>query len=485
MRDDAGRSEASLQSDVRTLLLAGGLNLEADHLLVPELEASAGAGRRIDVEIGFTVIETKRNLRRTGVRAEAEQQLERYLKQREESTGQRYVGILTDGVEWLLFYRPRTGGLEEVSRFVLSVAKPDVDELLLWLEGVLATGQEIKPSPSELSRRLGAGSPTHDLELAELNALWDSVSIKPEVLIKRELWARLLTAALGTKFENDDALFIEHTYLVASAKLIAHAVIGFNVADSSHSPAALLAGHLFAQAQVGGVVDEDFFDWVLEAEGGPTFVRTLARRLARFAWADVEHDVLKELYESVIDAPQRHKLGEYYTPDWLAEETVSQVVDDPLTQRVLDPACGSGTFLFHAVRRFLDAAAAEGRNPGRAAMEVTALVTGVDLHPVAVTLARVTFLLAIGTERLTHPDRGALSVPVYLGDSLLWRHENTLFSRGGVTIETSDHAELLARELHFPWRVLADAGRFDQLVSALARIVHQRAWCDGLASRGL
>lgn len=36
-----------------------------------------------------------------------------------------------------------------------------------------------------------------------------------------------------------------------------------------------------------------------------------------------------------------------------------------------------------------------------------------DLHPVAVTLARVTYLLAIDRERLTHPDRGPVFIPVY------------------------------------------------------------------------
>ncbi len=46
---------------------------------------------------------------------------------------------------------------------------------------------------------------------------------------------------------------------------------------------------------------------------------------------------MKVLYESVIGAETRKSLGEYYTPDWLAEAVVEQTVTDPLTQRVLDP----------------------------------------------------------------------------------------------------------------------------------------------------
>jgi hypothetical protein len=69
----AGGAEANLQADVQTLLLFGGLNLGEDDLNV-ELEAPVGGGRRIDVETGFTVIETKRDLRKGNVRSEAEGQ---------------------------------------------------------------------------------------------------------------------------------------------------------------------------------------------------------------------------------------------------------------------------------------------------------------------------------------------------------------------------------------------------------------------------
>ena len=72
---------------------------------------------------------------------------------------------------------------------------------------------------------------------------------------------------------------------------------------------------------------------------------------------------MKTLYESVISADTRRQLGEYYTPDWRAEAMVEAAVPNPLQQRVLDPACGSGTFLFHAVRRYLAAAREAGKAP--------------------------------------------------------------------------------------------------------------------------
>ncbi len=128
--------------------------------------------------------------------------------------------------------------------------------------------------------------------------------------------------------------------------------------------------------------------------------------------------MLKALYESLIDPAQRHDLGEYYTPDWLAAKVVRRAISDPLHQRVLDPACGSGTFLFHAIRRLLDAARQAGWSPAHMLDACTEHVRGLDVHPVAVIIARVTWLLALG--ELIHRRSGDLHVPVYLGDSLQW-----------------------------------------------------------------
>src|SRR5262249_28655566 len=163
-------------------------------------------------------------------------------------------------------------------------------------------------------------------------------------------------------------------------EIIAHAVLGLPV--QSLTPTTLLSGDKFAEAGVHGVVESDFFDWVLEIDGGEAFVRTLAKRLMRFVWSDVKQDVLKVLYENFIGRETRKRLGEYYTPDWLAEVIVSETVSDPLRTRVLDPACGSGTFLFHAVRKFIAAAEANGQAIESLLSGVIRHVVGMDLHPV-------------------------------------------------------------------------------------------------------
>ncbi|WP_165984055.1 N-6 DNA methylase [Streptomyces sp. YIM 98790] len=457
------RTEATLQADVRQFLLEGGLNLDENDLTV-DLEAPVGDGRRIDIEVGFTAIETKRDLRSPTILKDAVQQLTGYVRTRTEQVGQRYVGILTDGADWRA-YSPAGDVLVEVSHFEAK-QRTTPAELLRWLEGVLATAEGIRPTPDVIESRLGAGSVSHNLDRATLTALYVENKDQPTVKLKRELWARLLKSALGTQFEDSDELFIEHTLLVNSAEIIAHLVLGIDVNDIQ--PATLVLGQRFEQAQIYGVVESDFFSWVIEVPGGEAFVRTAARRLARFDWAKVEHDVLKVLYESVIAPETRKKQGEYYTPDWLAEKMVADTVTDPLGQRVLDPSCGSGTFLFHAVRRYLQAAEEAGRPLRETLVAITDHVAGIDLHPVAVALARVTYLLAIGRDRLISDQRGPIRVPVYLGDSVQWQQRTDLLDHGHLVIRTEESGQLFENELRFSEHFLADAGRFDTIVNELA-----------------
>ena len=459
-----GRTEADVQSDVRKFLLDAPLEIDGGDLTEVLLETQAGGGRRIDVEAGNAAIEVKKSLASPVALEVARDQLAGYVRQRTDELGQRYVGILTDGRTWLLHHLLLGGQLVEAGSFTLA-GPSDALRLAAWLESVLATVDQVTPTPKEILRNLGAESPAFALDLTELRDLYDACRNDPEVKLKRELWGRLLTAALGTNFESSDELFVTHTYLVLTAELIAHSFAGIPL-DGSQDVRSILEGEQFQLAGLHGVVEADFFDWPAIRPEGARVVRAIARRLARFDWAAVEHDILKALYESVIDADTRHKLGEYYTPDWLAQRMVEQHVTDPLHERVLDPACGSGTFLFWAVRHALRAADEAGLSNRDALTLVVDRICGVDLHPVAVTLARVTYLLAIGRDRLA--DREELTIPVYLGDSVRWEQDTSLLQQEGITIRTSDDMELFAQELHFPEGVLEEPARFDRLVATLA-----------------
>lgn len=405
---------------------------------------------RADMLFGATVVELKSDLRRE--RPDVEARLPDYLAERERRTGRRYLGLATDGALFLAFER-RDGALLEIGRHETDPAAPDA--LLAWLEPALSDRDDIPPEPLRIQRELGRESLTWARARAALERLWERLRDHPEVAVKRGLWDGLLREAYGAAV-GDDALFLQHTYLTVVAKTLAARVLDLPAED----PQAILSGRALARVGIHGAVESDFFDWLLLEPEGRDLVARIARQVRRFRLHDLEVDVLKALYESLIDPAQRHDLGEYYTPDWLAARIVRTAVDRPLEQRVLDPACGSGTFLFHAVRRLVAAGEAAGWPAARVLREAAARVRGLDVHPVAVIIARVTWLLALGP--VVKEREGELHVPVYLGDALQWN-----LARIG---EVEEVMLPVPGEgpLYVPAAVAADQARFEAVLDVLA-----------------
>jgi type I restriction-modification system DNA methylase subunit len=81
-----------------------------------------------------------------------------------------------------------------------------------------------------------------------------------------------------------------------------------------------------------------------------TVARRLVLQLGTYNLRELSEDVLKGLYERLVDPKDRHDLGEYYTPDWLAAKIVDQCFESRPEAAVLDPTCGSGTFLYQTIR---------------------------------------------------------------------------------------------------------------------------------------
>lgn len=395
-----------VKADFRQLLVADfGVDL-GDVVFEQRIEVKS----RTDALIGRTIFEAKRDLVREW--PDVLRKMPDYLANREAETGEPFIGIASDGRKWVVLAL-EAGELVTVKETALS---PDLDAekagaFLGWLDGALALKVSLPPDPLTVREELGADSVAFRAADAALRALWLRLKSDKAVMLKRQLWADLLKIVYGRDIESD-ALWLQHTYLVVVAKCIALAILHLNEDD----PKKLLSGEAFASAGIAGAVESDFFDWVVADAAGEKLVRRIMAHVRRFRLAEVKGDVLKVLYESLIDRAERHGLGEYYTPDWLAAKMTRFAVDRPLEQKVLDPACGSGAFLFHALRLFLAEAEESGMAISRRAEEATQLIAGMDIHPVAVIIARVTYLLALAPA--LGKRAGPVHVPVYLGDAM-------------------------------------------------------------------
>jgi hypothetical protein len=283
-------------------------------------------------------------------------------------------------------------------------------------------------------RQQVAGAYGHDIERA--SPVWDALADC------YGLRARDLQPA--------EVLFALHTYYALSVKLLVWQILGS--AHGLSTPASRLsrvgsgsrlrqevrkleAGDLLPSVDLAGSLGDDLFSWYVDAwhESIEAMVRRLVGLLGRYDAHAVcddpagSRDLFKRLYESLFPAPVRHMLGEYYTPDWLAEHVLDGVgYEGQPDARLLDPACGSGTFLVLAIRRMrasYDASRPQRHaQPGELCRKILTGVVGFDLNPLAVLSARANYLIAI-CDLLRHV--GRVEVPVYSRDSILTRPEGT------------------------------------------------------------
>jgi len=257
-------------------------------------------------------------------------------------------------------------------------------------------------------------------------------------------------------------LFALHTYYALLIKLLAAEIVSFfnpwmtrqvEKLQNATTPAKLRReleelelGGIFHTMGITNFLEGDLFAWYLPVCSEPIekIVRQMIQKLDDYNPGTFSEDpaqsrdLLKKLYQQLFPKSVRHDLGEYYTPDWLADHVLNELgyVGDP-DKRLLDPACGSGTFLVMAInriRRWYD----ENRekcayDEGDLLKKILTNVIGFDLNPLAVMAARTNYLVAV-KDLIRHSDH--VEIPIYLCDSIMTPSEyGDLFTGTGKVAE--------------------------------------------------
>ena len=480
-RYDNGEVEANITSAVRDFLIQTGLARREE--IVEENPPSDGSRRAVDLTALDTFIEVKRGVR-TGRQRQFDdgyvRQIDDYLRQSAEQ-GRPRMGILTDGKHWLSRWA-NAGPPQDKRPYTFTLGDADQGTRLYeWLrDEALVASEDVTPDRAEIEKQFGPGGLRYQHEIRELTTLYGRFASYETIRVKRRLWFDLLRTAIGEvasdRQELDD-LFVRHTYLIAVIGMALQARFGIDIRQlAENSTADLVSGReFFRRTGLQGVVESDFFTWPSEV-GGASFLQVLARRVARLDWRHAPADIASILYESVIPPEERRQLGEYYTPDWLARAMVQELILDPLCKTVLDPACGSGTFVVEAVSHLLAAAKEAQLDPKETLDRLRTSVAGVDIHPVAVHLARAAWVLAAQPAIQSAIDQGfsgPVTVPIYLGDSLeLGFRTDDMFSEHQITIfaKDKDDAEV---PLEFSRSLVNEAETFDALMGDVSAYIER------------
>lgn len=182
------------------------------------------------------------------------------------------------------------------------------------------------------------------------------------------------------------------------------------------SDATKLYSHLFA---------EGVFDWYLSGdEGLDATLNKVLWRLNLYDFSAVDRDILGKLYEKYFPREVRKTLGEFYTHEIVVDfilNAVGYTADHDLRGvSVLDPACGSGTFLVRSLGRLLSSLGQRNLPNRERLYQSTSNLVGFDINPFACAIAEMNMVFQLVDDYVLSGERaGDLPrVAVYQTDSL-------------------------------------------------------------------
>ena len=287
--------------------------------------------------------------------------------------------------------------------------------------------------------------------LPQLQCLWSEQRMHYETLFKE--WVDYLRIVCGTRVENED-LFLRHTYLASLAKLMVCILFSEGASLETNLIQQVLNGNAFREWGVANFVEEDFFSWLGGHKRGISLARAILKHLSQFSIANMDEDALQNIYQDLLDREERHELQEYYTPGRIARRMALYFLHDAPEKRFLDPACGSGVFLGAAIACKIRYASMSGEYLLR---HILSTVVGIEIHPVAVIIAKTNYLLALRS--LLRTRQGEVFIPIYMADSLCAPKE--------AVVDGARAYEMTVDETSLYVPALDDPDTIDQLVEAL------------------
>lgn len=354
------------------------------------------------------IIEFENDLRKT--LAHAKEQLAGYLLgQVNSGEGYNYTLIASDFINWKVFapdvsqldlletLREDELKLNEVGSASFTLTEHNAEDFYYWIDRFLFKEEKQKATLRRIEEAFGYQGYVFIQCFREMGKNFRAVKESGEVQVAFEQWRKFLSIAYGS-FAADDQRgeqnFLVHTYLSVFAKMLAYKVVSNDEYINDAEMREIIDGSIFHRHNISNFVEHDFFRWVLNEHSFPTLrraFRLIAQELSAFDFRDVDEDVLKGVYQEMIDLDTRHALGEYYTPDWLCERVVGEFDFSP-GEMILDPSCGSGSFLRAAISRI------RTLNPQIKVEDLNDQVHGIDIHPLSVQIAKTTLLLALGRD---------------------------------------------------------------------------------------
>lgn len=425
----------------------------------------SGSGR-LDAVVNDIVIEYKHHTKLITKKqiASAFEQVNDYLVALAESENRKCDAILTDGIK--IAYFQSIGGVISHSS-LRNITIDDIDRIIR----ALLSNQSKKFEPTNIVRDFSISSnyPSESKAVATVlyKQLIGGITEKSQMLYSE--WKELMHLSVDDNGKSNDiakrrrdlseifeceisdseteykALFALQTTYAIIVKLIACKVVdklNFNTETHDYHDLSNLTfektrkffqnmedGYSYTSMGIRNFLEGDFFSWYADSNQwseefwkGISGIITTIDDYTSFS-LNVKYnpeDIFKDLYMCIIPQSIRHSMGEYFTPEWLADSVVSGALENikDINWTAIDPCCGSGIFIIALIKKVVGDISINDLNKEEKKNildSILSRVHGIDINPLSVLSARVSYYIAI------HPfgEIENIEIPIYLGDSAI------------------------------------------------------------------
>jgi hypothetical protein len=439
---------------------------------------------RIDTRKGALLIEYKTDLSDSAQKVEAEKELRRYVAGTANEEGLNTVSkcVSTDILRWREYtptvapdaakgtVTPEQVMLELRTEYAFSEA--NVDRFVPTVRRLVFEDVPLVATSKLLVNSFGLASQRYKDFGTALSTAWSRSKKLPQTRLCLKLWSEYLENCFDKNAVPNEETYLDHAYLVILARMLAASSLSTPAEQAlSDFPVKALTGEFFSTGvhRVNRFVDEDFFRWIKDESVLAVLqpaLRALHDDLQKLDFRSAKKlDLLTELYQEIMPPDRRAEYGEVFTPTWLVKRIIDAIPDcEELGTKVLDPACGTGSFLRAVVEKKLERIDLQRVTVQEALDSVLADICGLDINPISIIIAKTTIMMSLA-EMLKHSDK-PVEIPIYLCDSL-FLPEGLISGRTNEKVEvTFDKAKV-----RFPTKLFVNGtSDFDEIVENADRL---------------
>ena len=421
---------------------------------------------RLDAIVNDVVIEYKHHskLKTERQKKTAFEQVKDYLVTLAKNEERKCDAILTDGIH-ISYFQSIEGIISHSA--LRRISADDIDRIIK----ALLSNQSKKFEPSNIVRdfSISPNSPSESKVIATVlyKQLIDGMSEKSQMLYSE--WQGLMHLSVNDNGKSNDiskrrrdlsnifdcaisdteteykALFALQTTYAIIVKLIACKVVdrlNFNTETHEYHDLSDLSfekmqkffqnmedGYSYISMGIRNFLEGDFFSWYADSsQWSDEFwknIRGVIVKIDDYTSFSLNvkynpEDIFKDLYMCIIPQSIRHSMGEYFTPEWLADSVISEALKNISDSNwtAIDPCCGSGIFVITLIKKVVGDISINDLNQeekNALLQSILSRVHGIDINPLSVLSARVSYYIAI------HPfgEIKDIEIPIYLGDSAI------------------------------------------------------------------